>query len=363
MSVRTFDCTRELRKHGALFQELTITNYTSTKRELLKRLIELMGGKVHGEMHRQTNYVIAARKDGRKVESAIRWEIPILNHKWLSECWIRWTLVDPVNFEPGRTFLPGVDYQCTMLSDLPQNAVDSWAASIKALKSKEEAMKFLTLARSEHLKAPASVPASLDLEDSESEAGEPNASATPRRVRPSNSTPALIENQLLSSSRRSPKKVSAQQSSPGVLGNGNTSARVTPTAATSSKPTKKGAENSPRASHLEVNDVGDESTLAGIGLSSVSSRRKAAIVGADKSKASALDMNKHELEKKRKRFSEADLVPGNSVAESSSTAKKRKSKAQQDSGDESTDVPVTSKNKPKSQTDPQTPACTRYSLI
>jgi NAD-dependent DNA ligase len=42
-------------------QDMTITNYTGQARDLLKRMIEAMGGKVRGDMNKQTTHVIAAR--------------------------------------------------------------------------------------------------------------------------------------------------------------------------------------------------------------------------------------------------------------------------------------------------------------
>lgn len=341
---------------------MTITNYTSTKREMLKRLVELMGGTVTGEMNRRTKYVVAARREGKKVESAIRWEVPVLNHKWLSECCIRWTLVDPTNFEPGRSFLPGVDYQNTMLSDLPQSAVDAWAGSSKALRIKEQAAQFLEFARAQAKQQPSEqshkVPPTLELDESESDHGEPIASGASRHVRPSNSTPALIEDQLLPQSKKSPQKSVLHQSSPNVLSNGGASAKTTPSASGLAKGKDKGKTKSSRPSahalyEVEDDDDDDDDTMDGIvaatatAPSSTSSKRQAALAGADKNRANALDMNQHEKEKKRKRLSE--ILPADSDSDAGAP-KKRKPKARHsDSEDDDTPdiLPKASTSKPQ----------------
>lgn len=311
---------------------MTITNYTSVKRELLKRLVELMGGKVSGEMNRQTKYVIAARKEGKKVQSAIQWNTPVLNHKWLTECCARWNLVDPVNYEPGRTFPPGLDYQNNMISDLPQDAVAVWAESSLAMESKKQASEFLEYARAQTKKTQNPVPESLDISDtgSESEASAMNGDVSGRSntLRPTGSTPAHIQDQLVPREKSSSKKLSPFKSSPAVFDSENSGKKANK--ASKVKPTPKGRTSIAKKPALSDDDEADELPSR---IHSSGNKRAAAVAGADKNRVNALDMNAHEKEKKRKRFQEIDGLP--SEEEPPTSSKKPRGTRKASSSDDS----------------------------
>lgn len=262
---------------------MTITNYTSTKRELLKRLVELMGGNITGDMGRGTKFVVAARKDGKKVESAVKWHIPVINHKWLYECWIQWSFVDPVNYEPGHLFPPGLNFQETMMSDMPENAVTMWANSEGARKNKAKSLLFLKLAREQQQQA------DVGGSDGAADMDHSNKQST---VKPPTSTPGMIEDELL------PNKSSAPSSRKDAKV-GKPKARPSATEADaeqipSSVPRSTTYQRPPPGS---TNDIEPPSS---------GSKRKASVLGAEKSKANALDMNRHEQEKKRRRTSAAE---------------------------------------------------------
>ncbi|KAF9062435.1 BRCT domain-containing protein, partial [Rhodocollybia butyracea] len=97
-------------KHIEGFTEhkITITNFTGEAREYLKKLITIMGAEFTPSMSAKNTILIAAQADGTKTARAREWDIPIVNHTWLEDCFIKWK-----NLSVGKDryiyFPPGVD--------------------------------------------------------------------------------------------------------------------------------------------------------------------------------------------------------------------------------------------------------------
>ncbi|KAJ8468323.1 hypothetical protein ONZ45_g17284 [Pleurotus djamor] len=88
---------------------ISVTNYTGEAREYLKRLIEAMGAKFTASMTGSNTVLIAAFIDGHKTTKAKAWSIPIVNHMWLEDCFVRWRNLT-VALEKYIIFPPGVDF-------------------------------------------------------------------------------------------------------------------------------------------------------------------------------------------------------------------------------------------------------------
>ncbi|KAM6489476.1 BRCT domain containing protein, partial [Amanita muscaria] len=70
--------------------EITVTNYTGEAREYLKKLIMTMGARFTPSMSGKNTVLIAAYMSGTKTTKAAAWSIPIVNHTWLEDCFVKW---------------------------------------------------------------------------------------------------------------------------------------------------------------------------------------------------------------------------------------------------------------------------------
>lgn len=70
---------------------VTITNYSGAQRTYLKDLIAKMGGTFTPHMTPSHHVCIALDLSGEKVLKAREWNIPIVNHIWLEQCFATWT--------------------------------------------------------------------------------------------------------------------------------------------------------------------------------------------------------------------------------------------------------------------------------
>ncbi|KAF5370744.1 hypothetical protein D9758_001946 [Tetrapyrgos nigripes] len=75
--------------------EITVSNYTGENREYLKKIIETMGAKFTPSMSKRNKALIAAHNDGQKAQQAVAWYIPVVNHLWLEDCFIKWHFIEP----------------------------------------------------------------------------------------------------------------------------------------------------------------------------------------------------------------------------------------------------------------------------
>ncbi|KAJ4001562.1 hypothetical protein F5050DRAFT_1723266 [Lentinula boryana] len=91
--------------------EITITNFTGGAREYLKKLVCSMGAKFTPNMSSKNTVLIAAQTDGTKTDRARAWDIPIVNHLWLEDCFINWKNMTVgndryIHFPQGSDFAP-----------------------------------------------------------------------------------------------------------------------------------------------------------------------------------------------------------------------------------------------------------------
>ncbi|PBK74517.1 hypothetical protein ARMSODRAFT_952169 [Armillaria solidipes] len=88
---------------------ITITNYTGETRDYLKKLIDAMGASFTANMSGANTVVIAAYQTGVKVTKAQAWSIPVVNHTWLEDCFIKWRNLT-VGLEKYIGFAPNMDF-------------------------------------------------------------------------------------------------------------------------------------------------------------------------------------------------------------------------------------------------------------
>ncbi|KAG6820065.1 hypothetical protein H0H93_005688 [Arthromyces matolae] len=89
--------------------EITVTNYTGEAREYIKRLIITMGAIFTPSMSGKNTVLIAAYIGGIKTDKAASWSIPIVNHLWLEDCFVKWRNLT-VALEKYIVFPPEVDF-------------------------------------------------------------------------------------------------------------------------------------------------------------------------------------------------------------------------------------------------------------
>ncbi|WFD43857.1 hypothetical protein MPSI1_002522 [Malassezia psittaci] len=70
---------------------VTITNYSGAARSYLKELIAKMGGNFTPHMTPSHDVCIALDLVGEKVRKAREWNVPVVNHIWLEQCFATWT--------------------------------------------------------------------------------------------------------------------------------------------------------------------------------------------------------------------------------------------------------------------------------
>ncbi|KAH9985593.1 hypothetical protein BJV77DRAFT_919798, partial [Russula vinacea] len=82
---------------------ITVTNYTGDAHRYLIKLIGLMGATFTPSMSWRNTI------SGRKATKARDWSIPVVNHTWLEDCFIRWKTLS-VGLEKYVAFPPGLDF-------------------------------------------------------------------------------------------------------------------------------------------------------------------------------------------------------------------------------------------------------------
>ncbi|KAI6032733.1 hypothetical protein F5J12DRAFT_712976 [Pisolithus orientalis] len=89
--------------------EISITNYTGTARDYLKRLISLTGAKFTPSLSMDNKVLIAGFQPSPKTTRALAWSIPVVNHTWLEDCIVEWRALT-VGLERYIVFPPGIDF-------------------------------------------------------------------------------------------------------------------------------------------------------------------------------------------------------------------------------------------------------------
>ncbi|KAI0083353.1 hypothetical protein BDY19DRAFT_1060990 [Irpex rosettiformis] len=102
---------------------ITITNYTGKDREYIKKLITTMGAEFTASMSGKNTVVVAAFISGIKTTKAISWQIPVVNHLWLEDCFSQWRNLSPATSERYVAFSPAVDYGSVLTEERGLGAV------------------------------------------------------------------------------------------------------------------------------------------------------------------------------------------------------------------------------------------------
>lgn len=95
----------------------SITNYTGDARYYIEELITRMGGKCNKNLKASGTHLIAASSVGKKYEYANLWNIKVVNHTWIEDCFMNWELLD----EDGYGKLPRIDENIRFIGDCKFN--------------------------------------------------------------------------------------------------------------------------------------------------------------------------------------------------------------------------------------------------
>ncbi|KAJ1965238.1 regulator of Ty1 Transposition [Dipsacomyces acuminosporus] len=98
---------------------ITISGYTGAAREYLRRLILAMGAQYTPKMTRTNTHLITAAPEGRKYDKAIEWDIYVVNHFWVEQCYQRWKLLSVTH--PTFTYFPELPMLNSMVGDTEIN--------------------------------------------------------------------------------------------------------------------------------------------------------------------------------------------------------------------------------------------------
>ncbi|KAK9768936.1 regulator of Ty1 Transposition [Basidiobolus ranarum] len=110
---------------------ITLTNYIGNAREYLKRLIVGMGATYTGHMGSTHSHLICGSLSGEKCRKAQEWNVNMVNHLWLEDCFRSWTLHSITKHQyvhfPNGINLTDVIGQCTQLS----NKITDWYRKVE----------------------------------------------------------------------------------------------------------------------------------------------------------------------------------------------------------------------------------------
>ena len=132
---------------------ITVSGYTGPARDALKKMIELMGGKFEGNMTKgRTTHVVSATYSGNKVQHARLWDIPVINHTWVEDCFIGWQARTPTM--PSYTSYDRGGEGFTFASlvgtrTISPNIIADWAAREEVLSEREAALEEMIRLRTE----------------------------------------------------------------------------------------------------------------------------------------------------------------------------------------------------------------------
>ncbi|WFD02299.1 regulator of Ty1 Transposition [Malassezia obtusa] len=111
---------------------ITITNYSGAARSYLKELIAKMGGSFTPHMTPSHDVCVALDLVGEKVNKAREWNIPIVNHIWLEQCFATWTNQNLAQSQfitfPGATQLRSVVGRASV----PDASLQAWLTASDA---------------------------------------------------------------------------------------------------------------------------------------------------------------------------------------------------------------------------------------
>ncbi|KAJ2592426.1 regulator of Ty1 Transposition [Coemansia sp. RSA 1804] len=94
---------------------VSISHYTGSAREYIRRLVVAMGAEYTPKLTRASTHLIAARSEGRKYSAAIEWNIDVINHCWVEMCYQRWKLLSVSH--PIFTYFPDLPVLNSMVGN------------------------------------------------------------------------------------------------------------------------------------------------------------------------------------------------------------------------------------------------------
>ncbi|CDR39401.1 CYFA0S03e02894g1_1 [Cyberlindnera fabianii] len=71
---------------------ISATNYTGDARFYIKNLVLALGANFTTSLKHSNTHLISGTPTGKKYEAALKWDMKIVNHLWLEECYSNWKL-------------------------------------------------------------------------------------------------------------------------------------------------------------------------------------------------------------------------------------------------------------------------------
>ncbi|KAJ2763808.1 regulator of Ty1 Transposition, partial [Coemansia nantahalensis] len=99
--------------------KITVSHYTGGSRKYLQCLIVAMGAEYTPRMTRSTTHLVTACPEGRKYTTAMSWNIDVVNHFWVEQCFQRWKLLSVSH--PTFTYFPQLPILNSMVGDTEVN--------------------------------------------------------------------------------------------------------------------------------------------------------------------------------------------------------------------------------------------------
>lgn len=126
---------------------ITISGYAGATRDAIKKMIEIMGARFEGNMTKgKTTHVISATYSGSKVQHAGLWNIPVVNHLWIEDCFLSWTARTPVRSEYTNYDGLGEGFSFSSLvgtREVKQAVVSDWSLRDEVQTEKSQALSRL----------------------------------------------------------------------------------------------------------------------------------------------------------------------------------------------------------------------------
>ncbi|KAJ2865331.1 regulator of Ty1 Transposition [Coemansia aciculifera] len=94
---------------------ITISHYRGASREYLIRLITALGARYTAKMSKDNTHLITASPEGRKYAAALQWNVNVVNHFWIEQCYQRWKLLTVSH--PNFTYFPDLPVLNSMVGD------------------------------------------------------------------------------------------------------------------------------------------------------------------------------------------------------------------------------------------------------
>ncbi|KAG0275025.1 hypothetical protein BGZ95_009256 [Linnemannia exigua] len=223
---------------------ITVSNYTGQLREYLKRMILAMGGNYKATLSSKsaeepTTHIVCGDPTGEKYERGQEWNVKIVNHFWVEDCFLSWCLQSETQ---PRYVLLLANSQLSYVfgAEFPPEALEEWiipdASDDEAQAETTDAGDEKTLVHVEPDARSSPVPegmADMALSEEvhhgeypEPEQDQPMAEAS--RSRQSSSGPALMEGVEIHQPTPSPRKSTPRPGSKSAMAGISKSAIISP---------------------------------------------------------------------------------------------------------------------------------------